>query len=743
MADFASNTQLSAPQGAGSQPLAPIQQVDNSRALLSGVSSIFGAVGDFAKAETDKAKVAAEQRKSSVLEGYTKKENSYAQAIEQGTMSASEALARSRANFREYSTNFADLAVDLEKQAKALKGNTEIGEAQKAQDDERSLYNKDKEAASSSGALFYPGMSKKAEVDQIIAHKTAVQEAKQLTERRAAASEARAQGTYDQGIDDRREKEASVASLQKIAGTHLESFQSFVTDVGEKVRSGKMLPDEGRALIAKRYNSIDAGLVSVSASNPSLASPFQSLFKEMKTLGDTLLDPKVAAEDAASQLKSLKTKSTLMLMANPKTRAAIMTNELFPNSPTAILQASPAVIEAFSMLADMDIKSEKFAPQVIGNPEIQGDFIKILKESIGALSGLPKDKQEKALEQAGNSANQLLKQANKYLDGGVDPKQMVGIADFFASEAYATLVNSGKIDKEAALAASKVMQISYTKTLINGVQKELSGYLFNPLDRSGKPSPHPRIPISDSVEAKFTGSGIVFLPKPLASIYPNQTTPLGIEQNRQAEVIKNLNTSQKAINRLIHIGAHMEGTTDYAGFWEKHKHEMLPSMFAAPKTEGQTAAPAAAPNYGMREDGTAKGSGWLGELKVPGTRDIATEYSVTVEIDGKDVLLPTLIPGLSQQEVDSVLDSVKKGKLPPEAVIDKAVIYAEKRIKEGKSPFATPEEAAGIKAAPTAESSSPKAASMADIVKFAKEKNLPVAQVLKDFESNGVDITGN
>lgn len=699
MADFASNTQLSAPQGAGSQPLAPIQQVDNSRALLSGVSSIFGAVGDFAKAETDKAKVAAEQRKSSVLEGYTKKENSYAQAIEQGTMSASEALARSRANFREYSTNFADLAVDLEKQAKALKGNTEIGEAQKAQDDERSLYNKDKEAASSSGALFYPGMSKKAEVDQIIAHKTAVQEAKQLTERRAAASEARAQGTYDQGIDDRREKEASVASLQKIAGTHLESFQSFVTDVGEKVRSGKMLPDEGRALIAKRYNSIDAGLVSVSASNPSLASPFQSLFKEMKTLGDTLLDPKVAAEDSASQLKALKTKTTLMLMSNPNARAAIMTNELFPNSPTAILKASPAAIEAFGMIAAMDAKSNQFVPQVLGNPEVEGDTLKMLKESVSGLSNLPKEKQGIALDQASNSANQLLKQANKYLDGGVDPKQMVGFADFVASEAYATLVNSGKIDKEAALAASKVMQISYTKTLINGVQKELSGYLFNPLDRSGKPSPHPRIPISDSVEAKFTGSGIVFLPKPLASIYPNQTTPLGIEQNRQAEVIKNLNTSQKAINRLIHIGAHMEGTTDYAGFWEKHKHEMLPSMFAAPKTEGQAAAPAAAPNYGMREDGTAKGTGWLGELKIPGTSDIATEYSVTVELDGKDVLLPTLIPGLSKQEIDSVLDSAKKGKLPPEAVIDKAVIYAEKRIKEGKSPFATSEEAAGIKAA--------------------------------------------
>jgi hypothetical protein len=691
LADFISNTQLSAPQGAGSQPLAPIQQVDTFRGLASGISSIFSAVGDYAKSEEDKSKVAAQARKTAALDAYTKKEDAINQGLLAG-MNPSEAAARSRANFSSFATTYSDLVPDFEKQAKALKGNTEIGQAEKALDDERVLYNQDKSAASTAGAIFFNGMDKKTEMDQIIAHKTAVTEAKALTERRAKAAEERAQGTYDQAADDRKEKDASLNGLQKIASTHLEAFQSFVIDIGNKVKTGKMSSDEGRTLITTKYNNISSGLVTISAANPTLATPFESLFKDMKALGDRMIDPKSMAEDSTNEIKSIKNKTTLMLLSDPQARAAILTNELFPNSPTAIAKAAPAAIAAFSKIASTPLDSKEFVPQVLGNPEVEGDSLKMLKEGINGMSNLSPEKQKEATIQASNSANQLLKQANTYLDGGVDPKKMVGFADFVSSEAYAKLVTSGTIDKEAAAAAMKVFQVSYTKTLINGVQQNLTGYLFNPMDRSGKPSPHARIEIKDAVDIKFTGSGIVFQAKPLSSIYPNQPRPVEIEYTKQKELVDSLNTSQKAINKLIHIGAHIEGNTDYSGYWEKHKHELLPNMFTAPAATPSatptTTETQATPNYGMREDGTAKGSGWLGELKVPGTNNIATEYSVTVGLNGKDVLIPTLVPTLTKQEQNTLLEAIKNDKQPPKEIMNKAVDHAVKRIKEGKSPFA-------------------------------------------------------
>lgn len=86
--------------------------------------------------------------------------------------------------------------------------------------------------------------------------------------------------------------------------------------------------------------------------------------------------------------------------------------------------------------------------------------------------------------------------------------------------------------------------------------------------------------------------------------------------------------------------------------------------------------------YGTRADGTQKGDGWLGPLKTKDGR-VSTEISVGVEIDGKEVEIPTLVPTLSSDEVQYLLD----GGEPSPAIVEKAVEHAKKRISDGKSPF--------------------------------------------------------
>jgi len=88
-------------------------------------------------------------------------------------------------------------------------------------------------------------------------------------------------------------------------------------------------------------------------------------------------------------------------------------------------------------------------------------------------------------------------------------------------------------------------------------------------------------------------------------------------------------------------------------------------------------------DYGKRTDGTPKGQGFLGELKRPDGK-ISTEISIGVQIDGKEVQIPTLIPGLTEAEKTSLL----KGDKPSAAIVEKAVAHAKKRIADGKSPFA-------------------------------------------------------
>lgn len=90
--------------------------------------------------------------------------------------------------------------------------------------------------------------------------------------------------------------------------------------------------------------------------------------------------------------------------------------------------------------------------------------------------------------------------------------------------------------------------------------------------------------------------------------------------------------------------------------------------------------------YGSRTDGTAKGAGYFGELKRP-DGGVSTELSVEMDdvIGGKP--FPLIVPTLTKSELDTVL-SLKDGERAPKSIMDKAISHAEKRVKEGKSPFA-------------------------------------------------------
>jgi len=88
--------------------------------------------------------------------------------------------------------------------------------------------------------------------------------------------------------------------------------------------------------------------------------------------------------------------------------------------------------------------------------------------------------------------------------------------------------------------------------------------------------------------------------------------------------------------------------------------------------------------FGFREDGTPKGNGWLGVLKMKnGSKDVMSEYSIGVEIGGRETLIPTLVPTLENDEINHLL----RGGKPTNTIIQKAVDHAIERLKLGLSPF--------------------------------------------------------
>ena len=92
-----------------------------------------------------------------------------------------------------------------------------------------------------------------------------------------------------------------------------------------------------------------------------------------------------------------------------------------------------------------------------------------------------------------------------------------------------------------------------------------------------------------------------------------------------------------------------------------------------------------------RADGSSKSTGFLGLLKRPDGR-VSSEISIGVTINGKEIEVPTMVPTLTQQELDFLMTHDVSPDKIPESIVQKAIDHAKARIAAGKSPFADPSE---------------------------------------------------
>jgi hypothetical protein len=101
----------------------------------------------------------------------------------------------------------------------------------------------------------------------------------------------------------------------------------------------------------------------------------------------------------------------------------------------------------------------------------------------------------------------------------------------------------------------------------------------------------------------------------------------------------------------------------------------------------------AEPINNARPDGSQKG--FFGLLKRPDGK-VSTEISIGLDVGGKEINVPLLVPSLTFEELNYLLQSNTDSKdflknLPP-SIMEKAYNHAQERIKAGISPFALPNE---------------------------------------------------
>lgn len=570
MAEFGVNaTQLSGPQGAGTAPIAPVQE----QAITVDWMKPLSDIGDiFAKGLKSNAKAEAEALKNGVISGYVREQQLLNDGVASGQIKPEVAASKSRAIYGKYAAGNPQYIEDLFKAKNALSGGSELGEVEDAAKAQKAMVKARQDAARSNGAIIDPSwMDEKTIEQQMVKAETGAAALQAFELKRKMRSDELQETAEQRTVTALRDKQDAVQMLDSVAGANLTSTAGVIRNIRENILSGKMTQEEGQLALEQSFSDITLTLNKAAGINPELVSSYRQLFDGMREIGRSALDPKADSKKLEDEINRIRNTEHLKALQSPDVRKIVGAIEVFgPNSIT-LLSSMPLVTKIVAQAATADSLTGAFVPQIVGNPEVEKDVLKFLKEAIPKLNTAEYKDNAKAEKETLTTVNNILKQTGDLMNDPTskrDPAKFVEMAKFFASPEYGKFAASGKLNPEAAAAAKYTWQASYVPSVRGTVQTKLDEYLTTQAQSKAAPKM-----VSEAVTVVFSGSEISFAPK-------SKTKLDQVEARDQQEALRTLKSSEAAINQLIKIGAHLEGSQDYAGYWDKYKHVFMPQLFS-------------------------------------------------------------------------------------------------------------------------------------------------------------------
>jgi hypothetical protein len=581
MADFGINaTQLSAPQGQGTEPIAPVETRPNTINPIGIIAEGVGAVMDWKK-NNDKKNAA--DRKAAVLKAYVEEENKYSEAFKTGQWDSNRAASASRANYAKFIAGNSDLIPELAQARAGVYVGTEMSEVEKQQERAAKLEEKIITDATSVGYQFYPGMSPDAKQASMDSYQSARRVEEQIKKTTAAAQEARAQAgegraaaNFGMTLEDRKLKEEVVGGLRTMASMNFDAMQKTGPDLMSKVKAGNMTSEQALQIHQGNMQRVQAGITSIGTAHPELAGPYTRLFGEMDLTIKSMLDP---GKKTAEELKALQDKFNLMvtqqkvmaLEKDPALLKAYTASQLFSNDSIVTLGGAPAV-SRYMMAGTGADPSLKDNSKPIGT----GDDAEIYRVTTHALKNLYAGKvqdKEAATIEATNLVNKMLKDTAS-VEGSIAPTSLKKASEFYASPEFGKLAIEGKVDKQTAANAQEVFQVRYEPAVREAIMNRLNVEVS------------PGQNLLKNVKFDMSGNNIVIIP----NIQPNKSNESftsgfidrGMQGINKIEGVDAVKQATAGLNQLVRLHAHLEGTTDYAKYWEKNKHQLMPGIFPNP-----------------------------------------------------------------------------------------------------------------------------------------------------------------
>jgi hypothetical protein len=569
MAEFGVNaTQLSGPSGAGSAPIAPVQE----QAVTVDWMGPLTKVGDiFAKGLKNNAKLEADALKNGVVGSYVREQQVLNDGFASGQIKADVVATKSRALYGKYAAGSPQYIEDLFKAKNALSGGSDLGAAEDEVKMEADRQKARETSARSHGAIIAPWMDK-ATIEQQIVKAEASQAAMDKFEmQRKIRSGQIADNAEERSVNAIQEKKDAFEMLTAVSSAEMTSTGGVIRRISENIRNGSMTPEQGQLELEQSFSGINLALNTAAGTNPELVNHYRSLFDGMRDIGRSALDPKNDMTKMDNELKRLINVEKLSALQDPKLRKMVAANELLGNNAVVALGSLAPITEFIAKASTQNGLTGEFVPQIVGNPDVEKDVVGFLKKALPKLNTGEYKDNVKAEKEAVMLVNNVLKQTGDLMNDPsqkADPKKFVELAKFFSSPEYGDFAKSGKLNPEAAKAAKYTWQSSYLPSVRGSISTKLDEYLYGQAGSKAAPTM-----VSEAIGITFAGSTVSFVPKEGKKLDP-------VEAISQRDSLATLKSSEAALNQIIKIGAHLEGTTDYKAYWEDNKHVFMPQLFS-------------------------------------------------------------------------------------------------------------------------------------------------------------------
>lgn len=537
-------------QGSPFSPIKPA--VDQSSA---GVMDALGKAVEYAgKHLNKKAKVEA----MGVIDRFTEDQVLLADAVEQGTMTSSEARTRARKNFLRYSADNPGISDDLvtrHKQllseaglAKVLSTGTEA-EQQRIKMENKAMEDK----------FIRPGDNAEARAEGVANWTAYNAAAKKL-------QAAQANVTYSSSslaLQENRKRVESQEALFNLSAAYTPKLNRDFADITNRVNSGEITREEAVAEVNVKWGEVTN--ISAQVGGRAGGTFLKNLTEPMEIAKDNTL----AYLSGDMELKALQSDNEIaeaqamqFWMSDPAMAKLAAGQKLLRNSDmlTMFANTQPVVLEHINRLTEAEEPED--VPNLLegysaGKTSVP-TTLKILSSSMrDVLSGKAPSGMEEQLDAAFEAT---LTSVDIYKDSVRNPKQFQNVVDHFASDVYGSYaVKKGGIASSQAVKAKEALQAQYETEVIPVLKKEYEEKTKR-RGRSQGGGKFTRTMATEIIKPAFNGSGMSFTVQP------------GIPKEDvdwARSVAKDLNSRvAPAVNKLVRMTAHLDANKNYRKVYE-------------------------------------------------------------------------------------------------------------------------------------------------------------------------------